>query len=130
LPSSDFSDLSDLDYSEVVKGAKKNRFEFLKYTSLSRGSNSDIGDQSDLYYLARNNTRSMWFEPGPEWIVVVASLTTLGPGRQCTLKELEDNLRMMGVRIRRGLLVDMLGSHGLTTDSPDADEAILIQSGF
>ncbi len=41
-----------------------------------------------------------------------------------------DDLRMLGLKVERRTVVEMLEEAGLSTDSPDADNALVIQSGF
>jgi hypothetical protein len=97
---------------------------------LPRSSDDDLIDQADFYYLARSNSRHTWFHPGPEWLVVVTSLLCQGPGGQCTLGALLEDLASLGVRVDRSVLVGLLEEAGLSTDSPDADNALVIRSGF
>lgn len=112
--------------------APKTLKEFVRYLMLARVASDAAADEADLYYLARTDRtrKRVWAEPGPEWMVVIASLATKGPGRQCTLQDVMSDLRRMGVVIERATLVDLLEGAGLTQDSPDADEAIVISSGF
>lgn len=114
------------------KQAPKTLKEFVRYLMLARVAGGAGADEADLYYLARTDRRGrqIWVEPGPEWMVVVASLATGGPGRQCTLQDVMADLRRMGISIERATLVDLLEGAGLTQDSPDADDAIVINSGF
>jgi hypothetical protein len=104
--------------------------EFVRYLMLPRESDDDTTDQADFYYIARTNSRSLWLEPGPEWLVVITSLLSQHPGGNCTLGMLIDDLRMLGIRADRRVLVYFLEGAGLTTDSPDADNALVIRSGF
>ena len=69
-------------------------------------------------------------EPGPEWFVVVCSLLARRPGGHCTLGELVDDLASLGIRNERAVLVNLLEEAGLSTDSPDADNALVIRSAF
>jgi hypothetical protein len=98
---------------------------------LPRSSDDDLVDQADFYYLARtNSSRSVWLHPGPEWLVVIASLLCQKPGGQCTLGQLLDDLAVLGIQVERSVLVALLEQAGLSTDSPDADNAIVIRAGF
>ncbi len=110
----------------------KNTYEFIRYTLLQRPSDDDTWDQADFYYLARadKSRKYLWFEPGPEWLVVAVSLCAGKPHGTCTLRELRNDLRLLGISVERGILVKMLENYGLSTDSPDADDALVIQSGF
>jgi len=115
---------------EETPSFPKNVHEFIRYALRQRSSEDDSRDQEDLYYVARSEGRNFWFEPGPEWLVVVASLCTGRPGGTCTLHELIGDLRLLGLHVARPVLVRLLEDAGLTTDSPDADEAIIIKSAF
>jgi hypothetical protein len=109
-----------------------NQKEFVKYLLLPRLSDDDSVDQADFYFLARTsaNSRQAWFRPGPEWLVVVTSLLCRAPGGQCTLGELTSDLAHLGIRAERSVIVGLLEEAGLSTDSPDADNALVIRAGF
>jgi hypothetical protein len=107
-----------------------NQKEFVRYLLLPRSSDDDAVDQADFYYLARTNSRHVWFHPGPEWLVVLTSLIGQNPGGQCTLGMVVEDLACLGIRAERSVLVGLLEEAGLTTDSPDADNALVIHSGF
>ena len=114
----------------VSSNTAPNVREFVRYLLKPRSSDDDTMDQADFYYLAKTNSKSFWFQPGPEWFVVETSLLGGHPGSKCTLGNLLDDLRKLGVRIERSILIEMLEEAGLSTDSPDADNAIIINSGF
>ena len=91
----------------------------------------DLVDQADFYYLARTNSRRhVWYQPGPEWLVVVTSLLCERPTGQTTLGALVNDLGALGIRVDRSVLIGLLEDAGLSTDSPDADDALVIRSGF
>lgn len=127
-------DLEDLKYlairPSVSTSTAPNVREFVRYLLKPRSSDDDTRDQADFYYLAKTNSKSFWFQPGPEWFVVVTSLLGRHPGGNCTLGNLLEDLRKLGVRIERSNLVELLEEAGLSTDSPDADNAIVIKAGF
>ncbi|MGY4404039.1 hypothetical protein [Bradyrhizobium sp. USDA 3315] len=110
--------------------AAKNTREFVRYLLIPRVSDDDTVDQADFYYLARSKQRNSWFEPGPEWLVVACSLLAGRPGGQCTLGGLVDDLAALGIHNDRAVLVRLLEEAGLSTDSPDADNALVIKSAF
>ena len=114
----------------VTTAMANNQKEFVRYLLLPRSSDDDSVDQADFYSLARTNGRHTWFRPGPEWLVVVTSLRCLRPGGSCTLGDLTRDLASLGIRVERSVLVGMLEEAGLSTDSPDADDALVIRSGF
>jgi hypothetical protein len=115
---------------ETKARTANNQKEFIRYLVLARSSDDDLMDQTDFYYLARTNGRQIWFHPGPEWLVVVTSLLCEAPSGNCTLGSLVEDLACLGVRVDRSVLVGLLEESGLTTDSPDADNALVIRSGF
>ncbi|MCB8951399.1 MAG: hypothetical protein H6650_05235 [Ardenticatenales bacterium] len=116
---------------EAEQNAAVNTQEFVRYLLRPRSSDDDTRDQADFYYLAlTNSSGSFWFQPGPEWLVVTASLLSQNPGGVCTLKMLLEDLQMLGIKVDRWILVDFLENAGLSTDSPDADNALVIQAGF
>lgn len=116
---------------QIGKRTANNQKEFVRYLMLPRSSDDDSVDQADFYYLARTNaSRSVWLHPGPEWLVVVASLLCQKPGGQCTLGQLLEDLSVLGIQVERSVLVGLLEQAGLSTDSPDADNAIVIRAGF
>jgi hypothetical protein len=125
-------DLEKLSSSlQIESTTAPNTKEFVRYLLRPRSSDDDTRDQADFYYLARTNASgSFWFEPGPEWLVVVISLLSRKSGGQCTLGMLLEDLTKLGVRVDRWILVNMLEEAGLSTDSPDADNALVIQAGF
>lgn len=109
----------------------KNTREFVRYLLQPRSSDDDKQDQADFYFLAKTNSKkSFWFNPGPEWLVVVTSLLCLKPNGECTLGQLLEDLRKLGIRVDREVLVSLLETSGLSTDSPDADNALIIRAGF
>lgn len=132
LTSLDAGDLEILSQPiSAEAGAVKGTREFVRYLLQPRSSDDDRRDQADFYYLARTNSkRNFWFHPGPEWLVVVTSLLCQKPEGECTLGQLQDDLRKLGIRVDREVLVSFLEASGLSTDSPDADNALIIKSGF
>jgi hypothetical protein len=114
----------------VTRATANNQKEFVRYLVQPRSSDDDSVDQADFYYLARTNGRHTWFRPGPEWLVVITSLLCRRPGGSCTLGDLRIDLACLGIRVERSVLVGMLEEAGLSTDSPDADDALVVRAGF
>lgn len=109
----------------------KTQREFVRYLLQPRSSDDDAADQADFYYLARTNSKRLfWFQPGPEWLVVIISLLALRPGGRCTLGMLIGDLAKLGIKVERWVLVSLLEEAGLSIDSPDADNALVIRAGF
>jgi hypothetical protein len=115
---------------EPAPRTANNQKEFVRYLMLSRSSDDDVVDQADFYFLARNNSRHFWLHPGPEWLVVVASLVCGTPGGSCTLGKLLTDLAGLGIRVERSVVLELLEEAGLSADSPDADNAIIVSSAF
>lgn len=115
---------------EPDRRTAKNQKEFVRYLLQPRSGDEAAPDQADLYYLFQNDTRSTWIEPGPEWMVVIASLCCGKPGGETTLGNVQKDLRHLGLRAERGVVIRLLEDAGLTSDSPDADEALIVSSGF
>lgn len=115
---------------EPDRRTAKNQKEFVRYLLQPRSGEEAASDQADLYYLFQNDTRSTWIEPGPEWMVVVASLCCGRPGGETTLGTVQKDLRDLGLRAERGVVIRLLEDAGLTSDSPDADEALIVSAGF
>jgi hypothetical protein len=115
----------------IQPNTARNQKFFVRYLLQVRSSDDDEADQADFYYLTRTNpSDSFWLQPGPEWLVVVTSLLCRSPGGQCTLGMLIEDLARIGIRVERWVLVGMLEEAGLSMDSPDADNALVIRSGF
>jgi hypothetical protein len=117
--------------SKVESETAENAREFVRYLLRPRSSDDDTADQSDFYFLARSNkANNFWFQPGPEWFIVTTSLLARKPGGASTLGLLLDDLQKLGIRVERSVLIEILEEVGLSTDSPDADNALVITSGF
>ncbi len=114
----------------IPRTTANNTKEFVKYLMLPRSADDDSSDQGDLYFLARSNRSSFWVELGPEWLVVETALLARRPDGKCTLRQLLDDIGMLGISIDRRTLVTLLEEAGLSADSPDADDALVIESGF
>lgn len=114
----------------VTASTATNTKEFIKYLMLQRSADDDSTDQADLYYLARSQHSHFWVELGPEWLVVETALLAGRPGGSCTLRLLSDDLSLLGISIDRSTLVGLLEDTGLSADSPDADDALVIEAGF
>ena len=107
-------------------GSANNIWETMRYSLLDR---SESG-ADDLYALLRSAGRFTWIEPGQEWLVTVASLQALGPGRLSRLTDLREALSAIGIEASQQTLVARLESFGLARSSHDADDALEIMSGF
>ncbi|HKS60422.1 MAG TPA: hypothetical protein VJT13_01915 [Xanthobacteraceae bacterium] len=124
-------DLATLgDSLSITASTATNTKEFIRYLMLQRSADDDSSDQADLYYLARSQQSHFWVELGPEWLVVETALLAGRPGKSCTLRMLMDDLSSLGILIDRSTLVGLLEDTGLSADSPDADDALVIESGF
>ncbi len=110
-----------------------NLLEFIRHLLRpleDRMDETGFGERADLYGLLRSSTAGTWFEPGPEWLVPVASLLAPEPGGETTLSHVRRDLARLGLECERDVLVSLLEACGLTTDSPDADDGLIVRSGF
>jgi len=129
LPSEEFEEISAP--LQTTPPMANNQKEFVKYLLLPRASDDDAVDQADFYFLAQTNRSGhAWFRPGPEWLVVVTGLLCGCPGGATTLGQLLNDLACLGIKAERSVMLDLLEEAGLSTDSPDADNALLIRCGF
>jgi hypothetical protein len=113
-----------------------NLLEFIKHLLKpleDRADETGFGERADLYGLLKTGGQhnKTWFEPGPEWLVPMVSLAGQPqPGGQATLKAVRADLARLGLECDRAVLVSYLEACGLTTDSPDADDGLVVRSGF
>ncbi|HEY8616293.1 hypothetical protein [Phenylobacterium sp.] len=122
-----------LEDSQPSPSDGKNLHEFIRHLLRPLEDRSDetgFGDRADLYGLLRTSTAGTWFEPGPEWLVPVTSLLARRPGGDTTLNLVRQDLARLGLDCERDVLVGLLEASGLTTDSPDADDGLVVRSGF
>jgi hypothetical protein len=123
-----------MDDAQALSSEGKNLFEFVKHLLKpleDRTDDSGFGERADLYGLLKQNSAGkIWFEPGPEWLVPVVSLLSGEPGGEVTLKAVRADLAKLGLECDRAVLVSLLEACGLTTDSPDADDGLVVRSGF
>lgn len=109
-------------------GAANNVLETIRYLLLAR---AESGRRADFYgVLRRRSGRFVVVAPGEEWMVVLASLASGAPGRQCTLGGLRASLSAMGIYAEREQVIQELERAGLSRSSHDADDAIVVRSGF
>jgi hypothetical protein len=114
--------------SEEVKAEAKNTRETVVYSLQCR---AETGVDADYYsLLARRSRRYLVVEPGPEWIVVIASMATGAPGQPTTLHHIRRELECLGLRPNRTVLVAELERAGLARNSHDADEALEVIAAF
>lgn len=125
---------NNLDKNRLIRKSENyemnitNTYETIMYALLCR---NDYTDQADYYgLLKRRSNRFTVVEPGPEWVVTVASVLTGRPGGATTLKNIKQSLRMLGLNPSKDLLIFELENAGLTRSSHDADEAIIVKAGF
>lgn len=105
-----------------------NSLETIRYLLLAR---SESGQQADFYgLLRRRSSRFLVVSPGEEWIVVAASLAAGSPGARCTLGALRSSLASLGIYAERDEVITELERAGLSRSSHDADDAIVVWSGF
>ena len=114
--------------TEEVKGEAPNTRETVVYSLQCR---SETGADADYYsLLARRSRRYLVVEPGPEWIVVIASMAAGEPGIPTTLGGVNKELKSLGLNPPREVLVGELERAGMARSSHDADEAIEVVPAF
>jgi hypothetical protein len=119
-------------FSEILSESKRtdgpNTWETVVYSLQCR---AETGSEADFYsLLTRRSRRFLVVEPGPEWMVVLASLTAGAPGRSTTLGQVKRSLAMLGLYPSRETLVQELEQAGLAGSSHDADDALEVVSAF
>lgn len=115
---------------ESADGARtaNNTFETILYNLNSR---QDFGRGADFYgFLVTRSRRFRVVEPGKEWIVVIASLLAKKPKGNTLLRDLRQELSELCLEVGRDTLIEELERAGLTRSAHDADDAIIVQSGF
>lgn len=109
-------------------GGAKNTIETITFSLQTR---KELGSEADYYgLLARRSRRFLVVNPGLEWIVVIASMTAGLPRSETTLGKLKRDLKKMGLGFPRNRLVSELERVGLSRSSHDADDAIVVRTGF
>jgi len=123
----------ELDHLEKCFGTKptnKAENNTLETIVFSLQSRQEMGNNIDyLGLIKRKSRRILVVEPGPEWIVLLASLTAGKPGEVTTLARLRKELARLGLKPSREILIAELERAGLTKGSHDAEDAIEV-SGF
>jgi hypothetical protein len=119
-------------FSEILSESKRtdgpNTWETVVYSLQCR---AETGSEADFYsLLTRRSRRFLVVEPGPEWMVVLASLTAGAPGLSTTLGQVKRSLAMLGLYPSRETLVQELEQAGLAGSSHDADDALEVVSAF
>lgn len=115
---------------QVRHGNRKsnNVWEAVRYSLQYREVN---GPNADHYGLLRSvNNRSLYLDPGTEFLAMVASLAVGRPGQEGNLGQVRESLTQLGIRPRQGDLVARLELAGLAHGSADADEGVAVKSAF
>jgi hypothetical protein len=105
-----------------------NRFEAVRYSLTCRKRFGEDADYYSLLQVASRNYRVV--SPGPEFMVVLASLSAGSPAGKTTLGKIREDLKILGLQPHRSLVVQELERCGLCQSSHDADNAITVTSGF
>jgi hypothetical protein len=119
-------------FAALLNDSKRNQgpntWETVVYSLQCR---AETGTDADFYsVLSRRSRRFLVVEPGPEWLVVIASLAAGAPGRHTTLGQVKANLAMLGLFPSRETLVQELEQAGLAGSSHDSDDALEVVSAF
>lgn len=110
------------------RGSANNVWEAVKYSLVYREVN---GPNADHYGLLRSvNNRSLYLDPGTEFLAMVASLAVSRPGGEGNVGQVMDSLAGLGIRPRLSELVDRLELAGLAHGSADADQGVSVSSAF
>jgi hypothetical protein len=104
-----------------------NIWEAVKFTLATRDSRAG---SPDYYGLLRSRGRYLVVDPAPEWISVVASLSSDEPGSATTVGAVARNLKELGLRPELGDLIQLLERAGLARGSADADQAVEVASAY
>lgn len=115
----------------LTESKRKDGHNTLETVVYSLQCRAETGVDADFYaLLTRRSRRFLVVEPGPEWMVVLASLTAGAPGRCTTLGQVKRNLAMLGLFPSRETLVRELEQAGLAGSSHDSDDALEVVSAF
>lgn len=115
-------------FGDEPRGSAKNALETIVFSLQTR---QELGSEADYYgLLARRSRRFLVVEPGLEWIVVVGSIAAGQPRSEVTLGCVKDALAQLGIGVPRSVLIAELERAGMTRSSHDADDAIVVWSGF
>ncbi len=107
--------------------ASNNVYETINYSLLDRGKSGE----DDLYSLMRKRGRRFTVvEPGQEWFVVIASLTSSAPSSRTRVADLMASLDAIGIEASYKTIVGEIERVGLGRSSHDADDAIEIATAF
>lgn len=105
-----------------------NTSEAVRYSLLTRERSGPFADHYGL--LVTRGTRYLLVEPATEWIAVIASLATPGPGQRATIGDLHRSLSQLGLNPDFQELTGLLEASGLARGSADADQAVIYQSAY
>ncbi|MFZ4122892.1 MAG: hypothetical protein ACOYKM_14665 [Caulobacterales bacterium] len=101
--------------------------EAVWYALLGRPAEND---GSDLYSLLRYESRRyLVVDPGSEWAAVMVSLLA-GPGGHTTVRDLVNDLRLLGLRVSLPEVLQDVERSGLAELAADADLAVTLRSAF
>ena len=107
---------------------KNGTYETIVYNLSNR---NEWGESADLYGLLKKVKRIYRIvEPSPEWLTVIASLSTNPKTKMTTFSNLKSKLSSLGVGFSKNALIKELERLGLSRVMNDADEAIEIKAAF
>ncbi len=107
---------------------KTNVWEAVSFTLQTRDSKEGTPDFYGL--LRRRGRRYLLVDPASEWISIIASLSSPGPGKSTTVGAISKNLIELGLRPTFSELIFLLERAGLARGSADADQAVQVESAF
>lgn len=130
LRSDAFRELLQTKYlqSDSMPTSYKNMRESIFYSLRDRESTDGPRD----YYavIRRITNQTAVISPGTEWVTMMASLACEEPGGETTLRELNNDLRKLGLIAPARDLIQLLEMAGLATGSADADQGVRIKSAY
>ncbi len=104
-----------------------NLVETVRYSLIAR-TGSDVPDH--YAFLRRVNRNFTHVSPGPEWIVVMAAMSSSSPRCELRLGDVQRQLDALGLKPRIDFLLSELERAGLCAGAADGDEGIEINLGI
>jgi hypothetical protein len=115
-------------FNHGIDGDSRLTHETVVYSLLNR---NEWGEYADLYGVLKRVKRIFRvFEPSPEWLTVIASLSTDPITNRTTYSSLKDEINSLGIGFSKSVLIAELERLGLSKVLNDADDAIEIKAAF
>ncbi len=115
-------------FNQGIDGDSRLTHETVVYSLLNR---NEWGENADLYGVLKRVKRIFRvFEPSPEWLTVIASLSTDPKTKRATFSILKKEIQSLGIGYTKAVLIAELERLGLSKVLNDADDAIEIKAAF